>query len=552
MNYVIVAILETFSLHKRGGRVLSPALLKKQLSNKVHGIVVPSTRKKLKKSQNIFTWIRKRTSPFCFGVKTIAGNPAHCNKNKAIKLHFQALRAGYWSRRLSRLKNNDIADHFTGRRTYYFTADGRSSVPEVLINLDIDCHHSGSLAGAVAFAEHLRNARFPNLYFEASTNGKGIHGYVVVVKGDLGDEGLNSALMRLDRWLKHELSRGKWDVENVEVKGQAPVFNWGEGKYELRAYKSGQLAKLPREALTRADELRETTRIDVDALRRLKLPSEMGEPGDSVADNSTSRKGHVVLQDVEKKQTGSIAGRHFGPDELARLKGSYPSIARVLLGERKLVTTGRKVITVEDLAIFLMILRFFTKNMNVDGTLPTARWREMWSALYEAGDIERAWCHHRFAMMRNFLSEQNLLSWEDEGFVNGSEVHGRYVPGTAAKWRASEELMDRLDAEDGLLREEKRRESILYGCKDSETPSRDLMNFEFITDFALEDQVQEREEGGSILYGCKLPPKIFSPKATRQHHQTEPAFIALMRAEILPQRPQFRGYSWQQGLRMAA
>src|SRR5690606_7865079 len=125
---------------------------------------------------------------------------------------------------------------------------------------------SGSLAGAIAFAEHLRDTRFPNLYFETSTNGNGVHGYIVVVKGDLGDEGLNAVLGLLDRWLKSELSRGSWDVENVEVKGQAPVFGWGWNKFELLTYKSGQLAKLPREAVQRSEELRATTRITVEEL----------------------------------------------------------------------------------------------------------------------------------------------------------------------------------------------------------------------------------------------------------------------------------------------
>ena len=135
--------------------------------------------------------------------------------------------------------------HCDGRKTFYFTADGRSRTNEVLVNIDIDCHGSGTLEGAVAFAEHLRATAFPGLYYETSTNGNGVHGYIVVVKYDLGDQGLNSVLGQLDRWLKAELARGDWDVENVEVKGQAPKFGWGADKYELRTYQSGQLAKLP-------------------------------------------------------------------------------------------------------------------------------------------------------------------------------------------------------------------------------------------------------------------------------------------------------------------
>ena len=73
----------------------------------------------------------------------------------------------------------------------------------------------------------------------------------------------------------------------------------------------------------------------------------------------------------------------------------------------------------EDFAVFLMLLRFFTNNMNADGSLPVARWREMWMALQGAGDVDRAWCHHRFARMRNFLTRKDLLDWEEEDFVAG-------------------------------------------------------------------------------------------------------------------------------------
>ena len=133
---------------------------------------------------------------------------------------------------------------------------------------------------------------------------------------------------------------------------------------------------------------------------------------------------------VEKKLSGSISGHHFGPEELAKLGGGYLSLAKELLGERKLVAKGRRAVTEEDLAVFLMLLRFFTHNMNADGSLPVARWKEMWSALYGAGDVGRAWCHHRFATMRNFLTGEGWLSWQDEDFVVGVlDDDGRFVLG---------------------------------------------------------------------------------------------------------------------------
>ena len=49
-------------------------------------------------------------------------------------------------------------------------------------------------------------------------------------------------------------------------------------------------------------------------------------------------------------------------EELAKLGGGYLSLAKELLGGTKLVATGRKVVTDEDLAVFLMILRFFRRT----------------------------------------------------------------------------------------------------------------------------------------------------------------------------------------------
>ena len=111
-----------------------------------------------------------------------------------------------------------------------------------------------------------------------------------------------------------------------------------------------------------------------------------------------------MAESAPKKRTGSISGQQFNPEELANLRIGYLALARELLGGRKLVASGRKVVTAEDVAVFLMFLRFFTTNMNPDGSLPTARWRELWSALHGAGDVGRPWCHHRHAAVRNLLS----------------------------------------------------------------------------------------------------------------------------------------------------
>jgi hypothetical protein len=384
----------------------------------------------------------------------------------------------------------------------------------------------------------------------------------------------------LDRWLKHELSKGSWDVENVEVKGQCPELTWGMHKFELKTYKSGQLAKLPREAMTRAEELQGTTRIKVEELRRLKVPEAVKvESDDSVGPIVERAGGSVVSGKKERKRAGSIAGRHFGDDELSRLKDGYLSLAGDLIGDRKLVATGRKVVTVEDLAVFLMLLRFFTNNMNVDGSLPRARWRDMWLALYSCGDIERGWCHHRYARMRNFLDEQGLLSWENEDFTVGVfDDAGRFVPGEAAKWRASEELMEMMEQggvlELVVLDEEKKEEekSILYGCSPQDQGQQGEKEEEKTILYGHNQQEHEKnEEEKSILYGCNgqdhgqlekneeeegilhghTAPR--PPNSTRKPRQSE-SFRSLLDSLgiwIPLTKPRFVGYAWQP-MRMAA
>lgn len=155
--------------------------------------------------------------------------------------------------------------------------------------------------------------------------------------------------------------------------------------------------------------------------------------------------------------------------------------------------------------------------------------------------------------MRNFISESDLLSWEDEGYVIGSENRGRYLPGTASKWRASEELMAMISAVNSSSGYMERRESILYGCIEFHKSSIDAKTIEFMTDYTQEINDEMDVEERSTLYGCIIPFENAIPETTRQSTQAEPPFMALMRAEMLSPRPKFIGYSWQQaGMRMAA
>jgi len=109
-------------------------------------------------------------------------------------------------------------------------------------------------------------------------------------------------------------------------------------------------------------------------------------------------------------------------------------------------TSGQTVVRVEDFAVFLMILKFFSANINEDGSLPVARWRRLWNSLFRCGDIDRAFCTQRFSVIRNHLSELGLLAWQEQKYYLGwTDLNGEYHKGKACKWKATETLMEMLE-----------------------------------------------------------------------------------------------------------
>lgn len=124
----------------------------------------------------------------------------------------------------------------------------------------------------------------------------------------------------------------------------------------------------------------------------------------------------------------------------------------------QLKTSGKTVATVEDVAIFLMLLKFFTNNMNPDGSLPVKRWSKMWGSVKDAGDINRAFCCQRFSSIRNHFSKLGLLDWKDESYSIGwTDLDGEYHKGKAAKWKASAELMAMLELPEVSISEERKK-----------------------------------------------------------------------------------------------
>jgi hypothetical protein len=383
-----------------------------------------------KRKQKIYKWLRDRTSSIDYGFKYL-GHPIHCNTNEEV---LDAFNNRQW---LSRITNDKFHRHFSGESTSYFTGNGNPKFPETLVMIDIDCHKTGTLAGAIAFAKYLREHHFQNLYFETSTNGNGVHGYIVLRKFDTGADFINGLLRRLQQQLRDILREQEFDVEDVEIKGTCPVLTWGKGKGELANYKSGQLAKLPREA-HRFEELKNTTSLTYHDLLKL-------EP---VRQKRPLSQRTIAPQLSTFSGAGSISGRVISEEEIEQVSGHYGQVADVLMETHSLTTSTRAVATREDVAIFLVLLRFFTNNMNADGSLPYKRFRQMWQVVFEAGDIDRQFDDSRFAAVRDYLSSLGLLDWKNKNYEIGwVNENGQYIKGKAAKWKASEVLMELLDWE---------------------------------------------------------------------------------------------------------
>jgi hypothetical protein len=358
-------------------------------------------------------------------------HPVHINRKNTIK---EAFNTKNW-RHIKRLSNKDFGKHFMGQGTYYFSGNGSRLAPETLANIDIDCHKSGTLEGAIAFAQHLRDHHFPNLYFEMSTNGNGVHGYLRILKPLMIDKEVNEALDRLEIKLKHILASQAFDVEGVEVKGHCPVIGWAARRGKVETFRSGRLAKHPREAL-RFEELKNTTQVRAFDLLRLPMPVQAQQ------------------KIKDRRPPSSISGCVVSEGEIAKTRTSYLRLAHILLDNHRLSTSTKAVVEAEDIAVFIMFLKFFTLNMNADGSLPWARFSGLWDAVHKTGDIDRACQSNRFAVIRNYLTSLGLIEWTDNTYKVGVVKDGVKRGGKACKWKASQVLMNLIEKIEGIGSEE--------------------------------------------------------------------------------------------------
>jgi len=229
----------------------------------------PNPAPEIPTERQVLAWLRKRVHPYCWGQSDRRKKNFTRTTRRKIHRFFQALRLGFPKGHPPTMRNALMMGHFAGTHILYFQADGRYDTPEVIICIDIDCHDRGTFEGERACVAWLIDNGFPGLFWSRSTNGRGVHAYLRVVKTGSNARGLDQALLGLERWLKYQLSVRRWDIQDIEGKGRPPIFSWGDERYELLGLRMGSLAKLPIEALDRPLALINTTLKTLGDLRRL-------------------------------------------------------------------------------------------------------------------------------------------------------------------------------------------------------------------------------------------------------------------------------------------
>ena len=365
-------------------------------------------------------WIWQRVSHVDWGRKMPdkgAGKPVPKPVN--LKDQVRPYLSGTWGKWVRKLTLTAVIRHLVEDDTCYFTGCPED---ESLLCIDIDCHASGTLEGALQFAQYLKDNYFPNLYFETSTHGNGVHGFLVVDKTLWTDANYKATLKPMEEWLRRALRSTGFDVEDVELKGAPMTVSWGSRRGEVADLCYGSLAKMPRD-WRRTREWLSTTRMTPHDLRKLPelFPVKEAEPEVKTEAKATVRK-------------GSVSGKFVDPDDIPKLEPLATKLMRLGSPQVKR-SSSRAVIVAEDVQMTLAVIRACTLHPNPDGSLPLKRIGAIWQAAYEAGDTTRAFCYHRFKAIRDMLADMGLLEWEDE----------TYQFGRACKWRAGEELMGMME-----------------------------------------------------------------------------------------------------------
>ena len=349
------------------------------------------------------SWLRNKISQIAYGEKRPQGIRPNISKRNIIKNNKILAR---------RIPNDKILDHINNDKTLYYYGNGKAKDKHTLVMIDIDVHKKqnlGSTKGAIEFVKHLTDF-FPNLYYEKSTNEKGIHAYIILEKENISSNIVNKTLKKFENWLKNEAEKIKADIEIVEIKGLCPEILYKGGK--IINIKYGTLAKIPRnleEIISRKNEIININKLE----EKFSFKKE---------------------KELKNKKQGSTTNKLFSDKDLSYME-KYKEIFNELT-KGQILKARNHTVTEDDFSIGLLILMFLQKNQNTDGTVPTMRVMKLWESLYNSNCIKRNWNHHRWKAIRDLLSKNNMIQWIDNKYNFGNKSIG--IKGIACKWKLTE------------------------------------------------------------------------------------------------------------------
>jgi len=339
-------------------------------------------------------------------------------------------------------------EHQVGRKTLCFTGNGNKNAPESLFLIDVDCKDRWNPDQARRYLDDLmadpKVPDFATLFVEPSTSGGGVHGYGVLVKGPgQDDQSMNSCLDMLQRYLRRRLAEGQelgryGDITDVELKGTSMELEWEKGR--VKEVHCGQLAKIPITAIDRPKEFLNLARVPQDVMRRLhrvpiEFPREKSHP--DVTNRSSAEK---------PRRRGSTRKHPIPRAVIERIDSVYLTVACKYV-RVPLRTSGRHVVTVEDVAIWLAIVAYITLHQDDDKAMPCRRIAAIWRALYEEKLIRRPHCFKRSAVIRNYFSDLGLIDWQDDRYWVGDKATrfgGEIKKGVCCKYSLGAQLMEEL------------------------------------------------------------------------------------------------------------
>jgi hypothetical protein len=353
--------------------------------------------------------LRSTTFSHVYGEKLPNGIFPSLNKQEFMRRY----NAGWFSR----LSNEDFHLHFQGEETFYFFGTPRIKAEYTLVMGDIDVLKAkglGTPQGALAFVQYLKTTFWPDLYYERSTNGKGIHFYLLMKKADIGPHSVNQGIGQLERFLRYQADLVGADIEMVEVKGKCPEIAYDDYGRITRV-KYGTFAKYPRQATLH--DLQNTTVIDWRELCRVNgkysVPAKAKKPTIHEGSGSATIPDEFVAEHLEscRKTWLNLTG------------------GEVIKGKRYVVAA-------EDAAVVMLIALWLQEHGTKDHRHSVRTTLAFWDDLHSRGLTDRSPNHHRVKTIRDYLSSRGCVDWLDNRYQPPSGMGAK--DGICCKWRLDE------------------------------------------------------------------------------------------------------------------